>query len=81
MNPIAKALKKKVIGVTSDIISAPARYKAYKSGVQANKDVALLKRARAYDNAPSYTESGVTEAGMARSLAQDVKDRLTGKYK
>lgn len=74
MNPIAKALKKKVVGVASDVISAPARYKAYKSGVQATKDVALLKRARGYDNAPDEANGG--DAGRVRSLALDVKDRV-----
>lgn len=73
MKPLAKALKNKVIGITSDVLSAPARYKAYKADKQATKDVALLKKARSYDNAPDEANNG--EAGMVRSLARDVKDK------
>jgi hypothetical protein len=41
---------------------------------QANKDADLIKKARGYDNAPSF-DGGVTEAGMTRSLANDAKAR------
>lgn len=73
-------LKQKVIGVTSDVISSPARLKALRSKQQADKDVATLKLARSYDKAPQYDNEGnITRAGMARSLANDVRSRLTGK--
>ncbi len=75
MKPLAKALKNKIVGVASDAISAPARYKAFKSGVQANSDVSTLKRARAYDNAPDIANGG--DAGRTRFMAQTVRDRLT----
>lgn len=72
-------LKKKVIGVTSDVLSLPAKYRALRSKTQADKDVSALKLARSYDKAPSYEDGTITRAGMARSLAQDVRDRLKGK--
>lgn len=73
-------LKKKVIGVTSDILSAPARMKANRVIKQADSDVKILKEARAYDNAPNFNDDGsVTDAFKVRSLASDVKDRLKKK--
>lgn len=51
---------------------------ARKPGIvkRANKDVKILKTARAYDNAPNRNNDGsISDAGMARSLANDVRDR------
>ena len=66
---------------TANLISAPAQIRAKRAMKQADKDVATIKRARSYDRAPSYDDKGITNAGMARSLAQDVKDRVSKRYK
>jgi len=78
-NSITKALggvKKKVIDVASDVMSAPAQIKAARSKSRADSYTKALKLARSYDKAPSYDEKGVTDAGMARSLAEDVRDKI-----
>ncbi len=73
-------IKKAVINATANVISAPAQIKAMRSKMQADKDVDTLKRARSYDDAPGRNEDGsVSDAGMARSMAMDVKDRLKKK--
>ncbi len=74
-------IKKGVINTTANVLSAPAKLQALRSKQQADSDVSTLKRARSYKGAPSMTDSGITDAGKARSLAQDVRDRLTGKNK
>lgn len=67
---------------TANIISAPAQIRAKRSMRQADSDVATLKRARSYDNAPNHNNDGtLSDAFKARSLAQDVKDRLNKKNK
>ena len=79
-SPVAKAVKKvgkKVVGVTSDVMSAPAKMKAGMSKMQADRDVDTMKRARAYDNAPDEANDG--DAGRTRFMAQEVKDRLKKK--
>lgn len=66
-----------------DIVDVPLQVKQYKARTakkQADSDVAIIKRARSYDKAPGQNNDGsISEAGMARSLAQDVKDRLKKK--
>lgn len=43
---------------------------------KANSDVKKLKLARSYDNAPNRNNDGsISDAGMARSLANEVKER------
>ena len=64
----------------SNIIAAPAIIKSKRAQSQATKDVATIKRARSYDNAPDFNEKGVTDAFKARSLADEVKTRRTKKY-
>lgn len=79
---ILNNIKSTVIGGVSDVLSAPARMKALRSKQQADSDVSALKTARSYKNAPTMDKSGTpTRAGMAQSLASDVRTRLTGKYK
>lgn len=76
-NPLQSALNsklgKKVVDVTSDVLSAPKR--AY-LGVQTaknNADTKVLKSARAYNNAPDWNEDGTpTDAFKTRSLAKDI---------
>lgn len=45
-------------------------------GNKAQKDTETIKRARSYDNAPNFDDSGnVTDAFKARSLSDEVKKR------
>lgn len=46
MSILAKA-KQKMIDITSDIISGPAQYRAYRKMKQADHDVKVLKQAKA----------------------------------
>ncbi len=78
----AKKVKAAVVDATSDVISAPARIGAAMVSDQATKDVKTLRRARAYDNAPSFNEDGTpTDAMMARSSADEVRMRRAPKKK
>lgn len=76
--PIGTAIRNKIVGTTSDVLSAPTRaFYGYKR-MKADSDFNTLKRAKSYNNAPDYNPNGsVTDAFKARSLARDVKDRLT----
>lgn len=65
-----KNIKKGLINVTANILSAPAQYKAHRAIKQADKDVATIKRARSYDNSTSDAAVG------ARTAAYMVKKRL-----
>lgn len=79
---IINSIKSGIVGATSDLLSAPARLKALRSKQQADSDVATIKRARSYKNAPGIDAKGnPTDAGMARSLASDVKSRVINTYK
>lgn len=85
MNPISTALKKKiggvknkVIDVASDVLSAPAQLKYKINKAQVDSDVAGIKKAREYGNAPSFDERGMpTDAFKARSM----RDAIKNKYK
>lgn len=70
-------IKRGVINATADVLSAPAKMRALRAKQQADSDVSILKTARAYKNAPNQANGG--QAGMARSLASDIKDRLAKK--
>lgn len=72
-----KKVAKKVVNATANVMSAPAKMKAYKAGVQADRDVKVLKRARGYDKAPDEANGG--DAGRTRFMAQEVRDRITKK--
>ena len=67
----------KAIDKLSDVFSAYPRFKAWKAGKQADSDVSVLKRARAYDKAPNEANGG--DAGRTRFMAQEVRDRLLKK--
>jgi len=84
MSALDKAFKNKISGVkkaivdkTSDVLSAPAR--AYHGAKQkrADSDYRTLKRARAWDDAPSFDRhTGMpTDAFKARTMAGEVKSR------
>lgn len=70
------AIKKKIIDVASDVLSAPARaYYGVKS-MRANSDADAIQRARKYDGAPDYNNDGsVTDAFKARSAADAARER------
>lgn len=72
--------KKKVVSVASDVLSAPARaYYGAKSS-QSKQDYNTLKRARAYDGAPSFDKLGnPSDALKARTAADEVRMRLAPK--
>lgn len=70
--------KKGVINATANVLSAPAQIKSALSQRQSSKDFNVLKTANSYKGAPDYDNSGMpTNANKARSLALDVKKRLT----
>lgn len=80
LSGILSKAKNQVINTTADIISIPTKLKARKIMKQADSDVKILKLARSYDNAPDKNDDGTfTDAYKARSLARDVKERLSKK--
>lgn len=83
MNAATKALqnaKKKVIGVTSDVLSAPARAYHGAKAKRADRDTAILKAARAGKGAPQFDSKGKpTTAFMYQTLADEVRARRTKK--
>ena len=71
---------KKVVGVASNVISAPQQFGAWKAKNRADSDVNILKKARGYDNAPDWNKDGsLSDAQKMRSAAKDVKKRLLKK--
>ena len=58
---IIKKAGKTVINATANLISAPAQIKAAMAQSQANSDVATIKRARSYDNAPIFSVIAVSK--------------------
>lgn len=77
-----KKIKNKVVDIVSDIISVKPRWKAKKAMMQADYDVATLKKARSYDSAPDFDEMGMpTDAMKARTMADTVRMRITKKNK
>lgn len=75
-----KKIKNKAIDMMSDVLSAKPRWKAKKAMKQADYDVAILKKARSYDNAPDFDDMGMpTDAMKVRTAADAVKMRLKKK--
>lgn len=72
MKPLKK-IKKAVIGAVSSALAAPKTYKANRAIKQADRDVATIKKARAYDSSTS------DDAVRARTAAYIVKKRITKK--
>lgn len=78
MNAATKALgnvKKKVVGVASDVLSAPARAYYGAKGRQADRDTAILKLARNGKGAPQFSGGKPTTAFMAQTMADEVRSR------
>ena len=70
------------IGVTASALSAPQRVKSMMVSSRADSDVRVIKRARAFDDAPNFNLDGsVTDAFKARSVSWGVKERLKRKNK
>ena len=67
----------KSAGLASSIVSnfTPRTFRAKRAGRRADKERAILKRARAFDKAPSFVGGKPTPAHKARSLAEDVRSR------
>ena len=72
-NPVGKA--------TRAIANTYYDIKANRAKNQADKDVAAIKLARSYDNAPNRNEDGsVSDAFKARAMADEVRDRISSKF-
>lgn len=77
---MASALKRKTTDAASDILSGPTRFRQSIRKRGFDMDRAKLIRARSYDNAPDYDETGnITDAFKARALAKDVRDKYKAK--
>jgi len=77
---LGSALKKKIVGVTSDVLSAPARYKAEKAAKIADYEVGIIKKnreigQRGFQDSPSNSQ-GAT--GDRRVVAE--YQRIKSKY-
>lgn len=76
LNNKIQGAKKAVIDKTSDVLSAPARMYYGAKSRQSDRDYNTLKRARAYDDAPSFDKLGnPTDALKARTAADEVRMR------
>lgn len=73
----AQKMGKGIINATANVLSAPAQIKSALSQRQATSDFQTLKKANQFKGAPDFQRGQPTEAFKARSLAQDVKTRLT----
>lgn len=71
-NPIKKAVTDVGGAILASPVTIPGKIKAKRM----DRDIATLKRARAYDNAPDHDEQGnPTDAFKARSMADMVRMR------
>lgn len=80
MHARTSALKKKIIGGVSDVLSAPKRaYYGHKRSVR-ESDANILKRANQLKGMPKF-EAGVgpTEAFKVRSVAEGIKNKYIKK--
>lgn len=79
---LSKKIKNKIIDIASDVMSFKPRRNAKKAMVQADYDVAILKQARSYDDAPDFDDMGMpTDAFKTRTMADAVRVRLAKKNK
>lgn len=65
--------------VVGTAIASPKIIKSKMVQVQADRDVAVIKRARSYDNAPDSANGG--DAGRTRFMANEAKERIMKKRK
>lgn len=80
MNAKASALKSKVIGTVSDVLSGPSRLKHAIRGARADADRKVLKLARGYDDAPNRNLDGsISEAFKVRSVADSIRNKYKNK--
>lgn len=76
----ASSVKVEVINTVSNAIAYGMSTKSRKKLKQANKDLATIKRARSYDDAPNFVENEKgfmqhTKAFEARVMADEVRER------
>lgn len=81
MNSRTSALKSKVIGATSDVLSAPARLKAKMKIANDYNNYNVLHQAnRLPKRTPTFDASGnPTDAFKVKSVAEAVKNKLMKK--
>lgn len=72
-----KHMPKPIVRVASNMMSAPARMRSNRKIKRDTRDVKLIKEARMYEGMPDFDmEGNFTEGFKARSLANEVKERL-----
>lgn len=79
-----KKLKKKIIDVTSDILSAPAVFKHKRRFEKAQADTNILNEAKQYEgmDVPTYGSDGKhTRPFMVKVMAKGIKFDLKNKKK
>ncbi len=80
MNARLSALKNKIVGKTSDILSAPKRGYFGIKKANADSDTGVLKAAREVKGAPKFLPGkGPTEAFKLKSVADMIKAKRTKK--
>lgn len=71
---------KKVVGVASDVMSAPSRAVSTVKQIKSEGAAKALKRASSWDNAPGLNSDGsVTQAFKDRSVAGGIKMKMKRK--
>lgn len=73
------SIKKKIIDIASDVLSAPVRAYYGSKARQANSDADVLQYARKFDDAPNVHNGMPTDAFKARNVAESVRERLIKK--
>lgn len=77
---LEKTMPSSVKNIAGNIMSAPSQIRSALSRRQSAKDTIRLKEARKFKGMPDFNEDGsVTEGFKARSLADEVKERLKPK--
>lgn len=71
------AIRKKAINTVANVISAPAQIKSKYIQNRADREVNIIKKARAYDNASDWNNDGTpSNAAFARADAAKVKEKI-----
>ena len=55
---MAKKLRRRIMNTVANILSAPARFKSKRIIKRANKDIAIIKRARKFKGVPHFDYKG-----------------------
>ena len=75
-----KKLKKKIVDVTSDLLSAPARFKSNQQIKTGTYETNILKEARNYKKG-SYDEFDKKGKPTRQTMVVSEADRIRDKYK